>query len=97
MKIIVDGFRIAKGSFTNPDTGLVIDYDNIVFNGRKKPVKDNMYGMESVQVKIPRKALPDGFTKAADLMQLLDQKVSFEIEGQDLKSKVYTASEFDLI
>lgn len=97
MKIIVDGFRVAKGTFTNPDTGLVIDYDNIVFNGRKKPVKDHMYGYESVQIKMPRKALPDGFIKVEDLMQLLDQKVSFEVEGQDQRSKVYNASEFDLI
>lgn len=97
MKIIVDGFRVAKGTFTNPDTGLVIEYDNIVFNGRKKPIKDNMYGYESVSIKMSRKALPDGFTKVEDLMQLLDQRVSFEIEGLDQRSKVFNASEFDLI
>lgn len=97
MKIVVDGFKVAKGTFTNPDTGLVIEYDNIVFNGRRKAIADNHYGMECVQIKIARKLLPDGFTKKEDLEQLIGSNVSFDTERQDPKSKIYTATDFDLI
>lgn len=97
MKIVVDGFKFVTGSFTNPDTGLVIDYDNVVFNGRRKAMSDNHVGMECVQIKIARKLLPDGFKTKQELEMLLDQRVFFDTERQDPKSKIYSASDFELI
>lgn len=94
MKAKVLGFKRSKGTFTNQDTGLMIEYDNVQFFVSKKLLDPGSFGDEVYTVVVPFKALTVSYE---DCVDFVDSLCSFEVESLDKQRRIYKASEITLI
>lgn len=93
MKAKVLGFKRSKGNFTNQDTGLIIEYDNVQFFVSKKLLDPGSFGDEVYTVVVPFKALMVPYD---DCVDFVDQICSFEVESLDRQRRIYKASEVSI-
>lgn len=92
MKIKVIGINTSKGSFTDKDSGQVIEFDNLIFFGERAPIDNYTIGNSIEIIKIKR-SLVD--LPQMDLPGLIGSICSFDIAKQTGYHS-YTATEFEL-
>ena len=73
------GFRRQKGTFTNQETGQVIDYDNVIFQAVHKPIAPGVIGEQCSDFKVPARFLEDRLKgDCIELKQLIGKNVVFD-------------------
>lgn len=87
MKYRVHGIRFAKGNFTDRGSGVVIEYDNIVFNCTHPSTDDQTVGDSVIEVKIKRSLIG---ASDHELKQLIGKDVIFDIMPTRGGKAVYT-------
>lgn len=91
MKLSVIGLRRSKGIFTNSDTGVSYDFDNVIFHGYKLGLSPDFIGDEVFIVKAPFKCCSN------PLDDYVNSVVSFDIDSRERGSNVCKASEVEIV
>lgn len=82
MKYECVGVSFKKGQFTNHDTGLLIDYNNVIFNCIYDSIDKYTIGKSMLSVKIKRSLLDYDDN---EIKQFIGRKVTFDVvpSGKD--------------